>query len=594
MTNQDFEVQFEQFQIKIPGVRLPSFTVPESKKRELGITKEVTNFEFLQKLCDNGFEKLYLSKDSVDYKKYKDRLAYELETVKDLDFTDYFLLIWDIINFCDEKGIARGAGRGSCCGSLVLFLIDVTKIDPIKYDLFFERFISKARSKKTIIEGITYLDGSLLCDIDGDYCYYRRNEVIEYLENKFKGKTSKILTLSTLQGKILIKECGKLAGSKTEQEMITVAEMIPKIFGKVKTPEEAYDEVPEFKEWCDNNREVYDISLKLSGLIKNTGVHPSGYLISYDLLEENCPTQLSPEKGIVSSYTMDWTQLFSIKVDLLGLRAVSVIDNTCKSLKIKPENIDINDPFIYQNLQELKTPHGLFQIEADVNRNVLNKVKPRNLEHLSSILALGRPGSLAFVDQYARFVETGTLESIDPYLDKILKNTGGTLLYQETLLKIVHEIFGLTLEQAELVRRAVGKKKKEEMEGFKDLIFSQAKKLKLPEETAKIFWDMMIASADYSFNRCLSPDTVVETTDGFKMMFEIKKGEKIKSFDIDKKKDIYAKVVDIYENKVELYEIEMEDGRTIKASLEHKFLCEDYKMRTLNQIILEKCKILTD
>ena len=202
---------------------------------------------------------------------------------------DYILLVWDVINFCKENDIPIGFGRGSAAGSLILYLIGVTGIDPIEHDLFFERFISKTRAKKQIIEGVTYLDGSLMCDIDLDICYYNRHRVLEYLRDKFKGNTCKIVTLNSLTSKLLIKECGKITAGKTEQEMDVVSSLVPKVFGQVKDIEETYEEVEEFKEWCDENPRTYEIALKLKNLVKNKSVHASAVSLSYEKLEDCCP-----------------------------------------------------------------------------------------------------------------------------------------------------------------------------------------------------------------------------------------------------------------------------------------------------------------
>ena len=244
----------------------------------------------MRSLANAGFKNLKINKNNPNYKKYAKRAKHELETLKDLGFVDYVLLVWDVINYCKREDIPTGHGRGSAAGSLILFLIGVTKVDPIKYGLYFERFISKIRAKKQVVEGITYLDGSLMCDVDLDICYYNRQEVIKYLEKKFVGKTSKIITFNTLSGKLCIKECGKIAGGKSEQEMNLVSSMILKVFGKVKDLEESYEEVEELREWCDKNKLSYDIALKIRGLIKNKGVHPSALSLSYEDMEVSCPT----------------------------------------------------------------------------------------------------------------------------------------------------------------------------------------------------------------------------------------------------------------------------------------------------------------
>jgi len=500
LQDKNFSSKFEDVDLGLHGVRLPEFGIESSSKRHLNLSEDVTNYDFLRALSLNGFKELKIDKTLPEYKKYVDRAKYELETLKELGFIDYILLVWDVINFCKTNNIPVGLGRGSAAGSLILYLIGVTRIDPVKYNLYFERFISKIRAKKQVVDGITYLDGSLMCDVDLDICYYNRHRVLEYLETKFKGKTSKILTLNTLSGKLLIKECGKIVGEKTEEEMTMISSLIPKIFGQVKDITTAYQEVEKFKEWCDENKEVYEIALKLRDLIKNKGVHPSGVLLSYNDLERVCPTEFSSDKEPVSSFDMNWVSLFNIKLDILGLRSVSVVHDVCKNIGIKIEDIDLNHESIYRNLQDLKSPHGLFQIEADTNFKVCQKVKPKNLEELSGVLALARPGALQFVDKYAKYTNTGDYEGIHPFFDDILKQTGGVALYQEQLMQMAHKI-GFTLDEAEILRRIVGKKKIDEIKAWQKKIESKIKQSKLPKEVGEILWKIMEDSANYSFNK---------------------------------------------------------------------------------------------
>jgi DNA polymerase-3 subunit alpha len=500
LEDKNFSSKFEDVDLGLHGVRLPEFTIESSSKRHLNLSEDVTNYDFLRALSLNGFKELKIDKSLPEYKKYVDRAKYELETLRELGFIDYILLVWDVINFCKTNNIPIGLGRGSAAGSLILYLIGVTRIDPVKYNLYFERFISKIRAKKQVIDGITYLDGSLMCDVDLDICYYNRHKVLEYLENKFRGKTSKILTLNTLSGKLLIKECGKIIGEKTEEEMTMISSLIPKIFGQVKDITTAYEEVPKFKEWCDENKEVYEIALKLRDLIKNKGVHPSGVLLSYDDLEKVCPTEFSSDKEPVSSFDMNWVSVFNIKLDILGLRSVSVVHDVCKNIGIKIQDIDLNHESIYRNLQDLKSPHGLFQIEADTNFKVCQKVKPKNLEELSGVLALARPGALQFVDKYAKYTNTGDYEGIHPFFDDTLKHTGGVALYQEQLMQMAHKI-GFTLDEAEILRRIVGKKKIDEIKAWQKKIESKIKQNKLPKEVGEILWKIMEDSANYSFNK---------------------------------------------------------------------------------------------
>jgi len=498
--SKDFSDKFEVIELDIHGVRLPEFEIDLASKRHLGISEDSSNYDFLRALASNGFKTLNISKSDKNYKKYVDRAKHELDTLRELGFIDYILLVWDVINFCKTSDIPVGLGRGSAAGSLILYLVGVTRIDPVKYDLYFERFISKIRAKKQVIDGVTYLDGSLMCDVDLDICYYNRQKVLQYLENKFKGKTSKILTFNSLSGKLLIKECGKIIAEKPEQEMTMISSLIPKTYGQVKDISEAYQEVEQFKEWCDQNKEAYQIALKLRDLIKNKGVHPSGVLLSYYDLETICPTEFSSDKEVVSSFDMNWASVFNIKLDILGLRSVSVVDNVCKSINVKIEDIDLNHESIYRNLQDLKSPHGLFQIEAETNFRVCQKVKPKNLEELSGVLALARPGALQFVDKYAANTNYQQSESIHPFFDEILKETGGVALYQEQLMKMAHKI-GFTLDEAEILRRIVGKKKTEEIKAWQQKIDQKCKQNKIPKEVSEILWKILEDSANYSFNK---------------------------------------------------------------------------------------------
>lgn len=487
---------FSELDLNLNGVRLPTFRIENKYKHELGVSEDIPNYDFLKALCQKGLKDKKLRKDA-----YGERLNYELETLESLGFTDYILLVWDVINFCKKNDIAIGLGRGSAAGCLVLFLIGVTGIDPIKYELFFERFVSKVRAKKKIVDGITYLDGSLMVDVDVDVCYYNRQKVLQYLRDKFEGKTSKILTLNTLSTKLLIKECGKIVAEETEQEMTKISALIPKLFGQVKNLTEAYEEVPEFKNWADSNSDTYNVALKLQGLVKNKGVHPSAIALSYDLLEDSCPVELCSDKqSFVSSYDMNWVSISNVKLDILGLRCASVIDDVCKQLDLDKEKINLNDPFIYRHFQDLKTPHGLFQIEAETNFKVCQKVKPRNLEELSAVLALARPGALAYVDQYANYTNNDSYDVVHPFFDDILATTGGVCLYQEQMMKMAHKI-GFTLDEAEILRRIVGKKKVSEVRKWKKKINEKVKENKLDNEIADVLWKVLEDSAHYSFNK---------------------------------------------------------------------------------------------
>ena len=482
-----------------PGVRLPQIKIEARYYKELSVSDDISNYDFLRKLCLKGIENKGIN-EFKNKKEYFDRAKSELETLRSLGFIDYILLNWDIINFCHINDIPTGPGRGSAAGSLVLYLIGVTKVDPVKYELFFERFVSKSRAKKTEKDGITYLDGSLLADVDNDISYERRREVIQYIEDKYPGRTAKILTLNTLSGKLCIKECGKIVGNYSEQEVNRVSDTIPKRFGKVAPLLEAYQESEDFEEWANENKEVFTIARRLEGLDKNTGVHPSGIAISYDKLEDICPVQLTNDGALVTGYDMNWVAELMVKFDILGLRTLSVIYDVCSQLNLEISSVDPNDPSIYEHFKNLNHPQGLFQIEAHTNFNVCKKISPRTLEELSAVVAIARPGALEFLGQYSEYISTGDFQSQNSFFDEVLSYTGGIPLYQEQLMKMAVKV-GFTLDESEQLRRIVGKKKVDQMPAWKKKIKAKIKSQNLPSEVGDILWKVAEDSANYSFNK---------------------------------------------------------------------------------------------
>jgi DNA polymerase-3 subunit alpha len=479
----------------LPGVRLPQISIDSKYYDLLKIPTSSDNFTFLKTLCYRSLENKNLNK-----KEYVDRLEMELQIFHELDFVDYVLLNWDILNFCHENNIPTGPGRGSAAGSLVLFLVDVTKVDPIRYGLFFERFVSKSRAKKIIKNNITYLDGSLLPDVDNDISYDRRSEVIKYIENKHFGKTSKILTLNTLSSKLCIKECGKIVGGYSETEVNEVSDLIPKQFGRVFGLEEAAKENDKFKKWCDDNPKLFKIAKKIEGLNKNTGVHPSGIAISYYKIDEVCPVQKTSDGDLVSGYDMNYVAELMVKFDVLGLRTLTVVNEVCKMLNMDMTSIDPEDPFIYENLQNLKTPQGLFQIEADTNFKVCKKVRPKSLEQLSAVVAIARPGALDFVDQYATYSASGVFQLVHDFFKEELSYTGGIPLYQEQLMKMAVRL-GFTLDESEQLRRIVGKKKVDQMPAWQGKIRQKVTEQNLDPAIGDVLWKVAEDSANYSFNK---------------------------------------------------------------------------------------------
>jgi DNA polymerase-3 subunit alpha len=481
------------------GVLLPKIKIEDKYYKMLSAPNSISNYDFLRRLAFKGVKDKKI--DLLENKQeYLDRAKTELTILEELGFIDYILLNWDILNYCHENEIPTGAGRGSAAGSLILYLIGVTKVDPIKYGLFFERFVSKSRARKIIDNNIVYLDGSLLADVDNDIAYERRKEVIQYIENKFKGKTCKILTMNTLSGKLCIKECGKIVGELEESKVNEISESIPKKFGKVAPLTQAFQESDKFREFCNEHPKVYEIARKLENLNKNTGVHPSGIAISHDELTELMPVQKTGDGDLVSGYDMNNVSELTVKFDILGLRTLSVLQDVCKQTGINLTEIDLSSNLIYDYLKDLHNPQGLFQIEADTNFRVCQKVKPRNLEELSDVVAIARPGALEFLQNYATYIESGNFQSVNPFFDEELSYTGGIPLYQEQLMKMAVKV-GFTLDESEQLRRIVGKKKVDQIEAWKQKIEDKIKENNLTEEIGNVLWKVAEDSANYSFNK---------------------------------------------------------------------------------------------
>jgi DNA polymerase-3 subunit alpha len=492
---------FTKYQLNLlkDGVKLPEFQIEPRFKKKFHLKDGATDYDFLHALTLDGFFKLNLKKSDPKYNIYVERIKKELGIFKELGFCSYLLVTWDILNFCHENNIAVGYGRGSCCGSLVLNLIGVTKVDSIRHNLFFERFLSKTRAKFKEINGIRHYQGDLLMDIDIDISFRERLLVSNYLENKFKGKVCKVLTTSVLSTKILVKDVAKSFLEFNETEAKVLSDLIPKQFGVVKTIGESIEASEQFKDFCDKNKEFTKICLSLHELFLHAGCHASAWTVAAEPLSQLFPLELNAEGDIVTGYSMNDVLNIVPKVDLLGLRCATLIDTICKSVGIDANKIDLESPELYYPLQDLKTPHGLFQIEAETNYNVLRKIKPRNLNDLAAVVSLARPGALQLVPVYQRYTESGEFQSVHPLFDDVLKESAGIPIYQESLMRCANKI-GFTLEEAEILRRICGKKKKDEVAVWQQKIKDKIAENNLDPKAGDILWSLLDASASYSFN----------------------------------------------------------------------------------------------
>jgi DNA-directed DNA polymerase III PolC len=493
---------------KLPffGVILPSIEIPHAQKQVVGANSNCSNLEFLRELCRAGFkEKVATRVAKEDYKKYADQVNFELDTIETLGFTNYILMVWDFLNWAKSKNIPTGPGRGSVGSSLVSYLIGITAFDPVQNKLFFSRFLSKSRAKSKIVDGVKYIDGGLVPDIDCDFSYYRRDEVITYLSERYKNQTSKLLTTTTFTSKILIKDVLKSFENVNESEANMVSDMIEREFGIPEEIEDALSDDKEkqnekFKQWSLNHAEACEIAMSLSGLSRSEGQHASAVLISHGQIEDLMPLQLSSSKEVVSGFDMYSAQELMIKMDILGLRTLDVVHEACQLANIDRDKIDIHHPSIYQYLQNFKLKYGVFQLETFAQGGAAAKIKPKNFEQLADCLAIARPGAFAYLDQYCKYVHEGVYTSVHPLIDDILKPTGGVCLFQEQYLAMLVRV-GMTPDEAESARKVLGKKLKDKIPEVKAKIAEVCEKNSHPTEIVELLLKIAEESGGYSFNK---------------------------------------------------------------------------------------------
>jgi DNA polymerase-3 subunit alpha len=498
---------------KIPvlfnGVRLPEFKPTKQQYDDVGVKEGATNEEFLTQLCRNGFKQKIIGKiDKSIQPKYVAQIKEEMGVIKNLGFIDYILMVWDICDFCRRSGIPTGPGRGSVGSSVVCFLSGITKIDPIKHELFFTRFLNPSRAKSSVIDGVKYIDGSLAPDVDQDICFYRRPEVLEYINNKYPNKTAKLLTTGSLTTKILLKEVVKSYEEASESEANEVSDLVEKHFGIPEDLGEALSDDPKkenkkLKNWAKDHSEVIRIALKLRNLKKSVGCHASAVLIAHDDIVNLMPLQLTKgeedgEYAISNSCDMYAAQELTLKFDELGLKTLSVIADCCNAVGTKAEDIDYEDPIIYQWLQDAKDMYGIFQFESESQGQIAMKIKPKNFAQISDTLSISRPGANSGLGQYLDYVHRDVYKSIHPIIDDVLKPTGGICLFQEQYLKMLINV-GMDPNTAEMARRTLGKKKVEEIPKVKKQIEEVCEKNNIDKSVVDLLLKIAEESGGYQF-----------------------------------------------------------------------------------------------
>ena len=476
-------------EIEFGVTKLPKFDVPEG----------YTSWEYLNELCFKGLEERY----QPVTEELKERLNYELSTIKNMGYVDYFLIVWDFIRYARDHDIMVGPGRGSAAGSLVAYTLGITQLDPIRYDLLFERFLNPERVS--------------MPDIDVDFCFERRQEVIDYVRRKYGDDcVVQIVTFGTLAARGVIRDVGRVMDLPYAQ-VDTIAKMIPQELNI--TIDKALKMNPELKKTYEDQPEIHDLidtARRLEGLPRHTSMHAAGVVISQRDVSEYVPLSRAQDGSIVTQFTMTTLEeLGLLKMDFLGLRTLTVIQNAVHLIEqdtgvhLDMQQIDYNDKKVLDSLGTGRSD-GVFQLESAGMKNFMKELKPQSLEDVIAGISLYRPGPMDFIPQYIRGKNhPDTIQYDCPQLEPILKPTYGCIVYQEQVMQIVRNLAGYTLGRSDLVRRAMSKKKAAVMEKERQNFVYGNEAEGVPgciangisEQVANKIYDEMIDFAKYAFNK---------------------------------------------------------------------------------------------
>ena len=475
-------------EIEFGVTKLPKYEVPDG----------MTSWEYLNKLCFEGLERRYGNPGE----ELKERLTYELDTIHNMGYVDYFLIVWDFINYAKTHGIAVGPGRGSAAGSIVSYCLEITDIDPIRYQLLFERFLNPER--------VT------MPDIDVDFCYERRQEVIDYVVRKYgKDRVVQIVTFGTLAARGVIRDVGRVM-DLPYAFVDSIAKMIPQELNI--TIDKALKMNPELRKSYESDEQVkylIDMSRRLEGLPRHSSMHAAGVVISQKSVDEYVPLSRASDGSITTQFTMTTLEeLGLLKMDFLGLRTLTVIQNAVKMAKKRMPDLDIdkidyNDQDVLDYIGTGKTD-GIFQIESAGMKGFMKELKPHSLEDIIAGISLYRPGPMDFIPQYIKGKNDANSITYDcPQLEPILAPTYGCIVYQEQVMQIVRDLAGYTLGRSDLLRRAMSKKKADVMQKERQIFVYGDEENGVPgcikngidEKTANKIYDEMIDFAKYAFNK---------------------------------------------------------------------------------------------
>lgn len=447
--------------------------------------------EMLEDLCWKGFNERY----STITDEHKQRLKYELQIIKKMKFSDYFLIVWDFMRFSRDNGILTGPGRGSAAGSIVAYVLYITDVDPIEHNLLFERFLNPERIS--------------MPDIDIDFPDHRRDEVIKYVSKKYGGlHVAQIITFGTLAAKAALRDVGRVFGLNPK-ELDSLSKKIPSKLGiNLKTAIKESELLRMFVNESSTNRSLFETALKLEGLPRHTSTHAAGVVISEKPLVNVIPIQTGHDEVYLTQYSMEHLEEVGLlKMDFLGLRNLSLIENILMSIqkktgkKLNIKSIPLNDEATFALLSRGETT-GIFQLESEGMRKVLTKLRPSRFEDIVAVNALYRPGPM---ENIPLFIERkhGKEKVEYPHTDliPILENTYGVIVYQEQIMQIAAKMAGFTLGEADLLRRAVSKKQKEVLDREREHFVTGALKNGYSDQTAHNIYDLIVRFANYGFNR---------------------------------------------------------------------------------------------